>query len=594
MTLEQAEQGVYRPIRLDEELAPSSGVYWIRLTVRSTDNAGSQWILRLNANWDYVDLYVPTPAGREPVRSGYRIDPSHRPIPAEGIAFPFSSPGQTGTTAYLRLEGVRNSEGERHRVGASFEPVQGYIGELRRFNYLSGVYAGVVLAMVSYNLILFAGLRERTYLFYSLYIFSFGLVWVGRSEVLFQFLWPRAPQWNFDSSFYLVGAAVFFSAVFVRSFLNTRKGPKVADWILLGVLLLTAVILLAGALTQPAERASLLAWLALATSICYWVLGFTMWRRGFKPARFFLLAWTVLIAANIVYILIYLGILHATATVAEDAVPVGSALECILMAFALAERVSTMKSEVQAQQLPYTAELELAVAQRTKELVEVNAQLEAASLTDPLTGLRNRRFIDTMMSRLTNEIKRARHDGEDESLVICIGDVDHFKKMNDDFGHEYGDRALKAVASELAGAIRGTTVLARWGGEEFVLIDSVRQIAEGAAFAERLRRWIAEEVRLAAPTGWVKITMSFGIACYPFSKAFPELLNWQAVLVLADQALYRAKNAGRNCCYMVRSREEKLKAYVRMFGQGAAAQLCQSQVAEALELGLIEVVPIED
>jgi diguanylate cyclase (GGDEF)-like protein len=276
--------------------------------------------------------------------------------------------------------------------------------------------------------------------------------------------------------------------------------------------------------------------------------------------------------------------------VAEDAVQVGSAVECILLAFALADRVKVMKAENEARQLQYTSELEKAVEQRTRELVDLNSRLEAASLTDHLTGLRNRRFIDTMMERLTTEIKRTHHGGDQESLVLCIADLDHFKKMNDDYGHECGDNALKAIASALSGAVRGSTLLARWGGEEFLLVDRVHLPEEGVAFAERLRRWIAEEVRVQVPNGEVRMTMSLGLAHYPFSRAFPDLLSWQEVIILADYGLYKAKQSGRNCCFLIRANEQKLETYIRNFGVKAASDLCHSRVSDALEAGLVEVV----
>jgi diguanylate cyclase (GGDEF)-like protein len=590
MTIEQALSASYRPVELGGELGSSSRIYWVKMVIHRTGDPKAQWILRFNNGWDYVDLNIPRAAGFDHDHSGDRVSPAQRPIRSHTIAFPLSLPSEGDLTLYARLEGDARLSGEARRLGVSLARSESFIGETRRFNYLQGIWAGIMLAMVGYNFALFLGLRERTYLFYSLYVLSFGLVWAQRANFLFEYLWPNSTQWNFDNSFYFVGATVFFSAVFVRSFLNTGKGPKAIDMALWAILIATPAIVLTGMIRTPAVIAPILAWAALGTTAFYWVLGLTMLMRGFAPARFFLLGCSVLIATSIFYILIFLGILHSSPYVAEDAVQVGSAVECILLAFALADRVKVMKAEHEAQQLRYTAELKTAVEQRTRELVDLNSRLEATSITDHLTGLRNRRSIDTMIERLTAEIKRSRHGGDQESLAICLADLDHFKKVNDDYGHEGGDNALKAVASSLSGATRGSTVLARWGGEEFLVVDRVHRPEEGAAFAERLRHWIAETVRVQVPNGEVRMTMSVGLAHYPFARAFPDLLSWQEVLILADHGLYKAKQSGRNCCFLVRAKEEELQAYIRNFGFNAASNLCRRRISEAVEAGLIEVV----
>ncbi len=591
--LEQAAGASYTSVEPGGELPSPSQVYWIKMVIHRTEAREAQWVLRFNTGWNYVDLYIPQAAGFVHQRSGDWISPAWRPIRSHLIAFPLSLPSQGDLTVYARVEGDAWAYGEARYLDVSLLRTESFISETRGFNYLHGIYAGIVLAMVAYNLVLYFGLRERTYLYYSLFVLSFGLVWAERADFPFEYLYPNSAQWDFDCNFYYAGSAIFFSALFVRNFFNLSKGPRAFNLALWAIFFATPMILLIGMIRPPGEIAPQLAWLALGTFLLYWTISLVKLMRGFAPARFFLLAWSVLIVTNIFYIGIFLRILHAHVSLAADAVQAGSAVECILLAFALSDRVKIMKEESAVFQLQYTAELEKAVEQRTSELVDLNSRLEAVSVTDHLTGLRNRRSIDPMMERLTNEIRRTHRGGAQESLVICIADLDRFKKVNDDYGHECGDSVLKAVAGALSGATRGSTVLARWGGEEFLLVDRVHRRVEGASFAERVRQWIGETVHVPASNGEVRITMSVGLAHYPFARAFPDLLSWQEVLILADHGLYKAKHSGRNCCFLVRAHEDKLEAYIREFGIKAASDLCHRRVAEAVEAGILEVVAAE-
>lgn len=160
------------------------------------------------------------------------------------------------------------------------------------------------------------------------------------------------------------------------------------------------------------------------------------------------------------------------------------------------------------------------------------ARLSGAARTDPLTGLRNRRAYDEL---LDGEIARADRTGR--SFALVVGDLDHFKWVNDRFGHPTGDVVLRRVAAELEQADRRVDVAARLGGEEFALLLPDTD-AEGAHLvAERVR----QRIRRAFHQDPVPMTMSFGIACYPDDGADAE-----ALFGAADSALMAAKHQGRD------------------------------------------------
>jgi two-component system, cell cycle response regulator len=178
----------------------------------------------------------------------------------------------------------------------------------------------------------------------------------------------------------------------------------------------------------------------------------------------------------------------------------------------------------------------LRLRQLRNELLEKNVQLEQLTVTDTLTGLRNRRFAEWFLSR---EFERMQRHGN--SLSVLLADVDHFKRVNDTHGHAAGDAALCHVGRVLMGQVRKTDVCARWGGEEF-LIAVVQVPLEGAlAFAERQRAAIEAAPVVMPCGGRLELTISIGVATAVRDDASPA-----GLLSAADRGLYEAKAAGRN------------------------------------------------
>jgi diguanylate cyclase (GGDEF)-like protein len=174
----------------------------------------------------------------------------------------------------------------------------------------------------------------------------------------------------------------------------------------------------------------------------------------------------------------------------------------------------------------------LRIVELQKELLASNRQLEELSRTDPLTGLLNRRALD---DEIATRFAHARRYQRPLSVVML--DVDHFKKVNDTFGHPAGDRVLQGVGEVLRRCSRQTDFIARYGGEEFVVLLPETPPLEALQFAEKIRAEVA-----ATPLSPARVTVSLGVASYPHSYFdTPEEL-----LAAADQALYRAKQEGRN------------------------------------------------
>jgi diguanylate cyclase (GGDEF)-like protein len=193
-------------------------------------------------------------------------------------------------------------------------------------------------------------------------------------------------------------------------------------------------------------------------------------------------------------------------------------------------------------------ELERLVAMKTDALL-------IAANTDPLTGLWNRhRFGHWVRNELLDINVRAGIARADEAvdLIVCVIDLDHFKRINDQHGHAAGDQVLKAVAERLQASKRPQDLIFRFGGEEFVYLATQRHRDEGRQLAEAIVREIAQtEVEL---DGGVRLdpTASVGWTAYPFYRERADLFSIDFVLGVADRALYLAKQGGRNraCGYL--------------------------------------------
>jgi diguanylate cyclase (GGDEF)-like protein len=220
-------------------------------------------------------------------------------------------------------------------------------------------------------------------------------------------------------------------------------------------------------------------------------------------------------------------------------------------------------------------ELELAVAQRSAELLQKNKELEEISLTDPLTMTRNRRYFYETISTdiaqaLRSHLKTLNPDvpaGPKHELIFVLVDIDRFKSVNDEFGHAAGDRLLKEVAMRIASVMRRSDDLVRWGGEEFLLVCRSTDRENAGMLCDRVLAAIRQmpfDVGNGVP---VHKTCSIGWAPYPWLPDDVGRLSIDNVIELADKGLYLAKRGGRN----------------RSFGMVPAANMGEREASISME-----------
>jgi diguanylate cyclase (GGDEF)-like protein len=188
------------------------------------------------------------------------------------------------------------------------------------------------------------------------------------------------------------------------------------------------------------------------------------------------------------------------------------------------------------EELVARVKVHLKIKKLQDELKRSNEKLLELSNTDHLTGLFNRRY---MMEALDKEVQRSIRKGGTLSLIIL--DIDHFKRVNDDYGHQQGDAVLQKVALLLQKELRTYDCAARYGGEEFVAILPDSTLQESVFVADRIRQAV-QGTRFDAPLDTLNLTVSLGVAC--FSQEHATTVD--GFIKIADDALYRAKTNGRN------------------------------------------------
>ena len=430
---------------------------------------------------------------------------------------------------------------------------------------LAGAVLGMLVVMIIYNLFIYASTRDINYLYYIAFVASYLLFWSTLWGYTFAYVWPNEIRWNSIAVPVFIASACVAAALFADSFLKLRRFSRTAHFGVLGLagisaLLLVGAFVLPYALIIRATSAMILVVSVVALGCGYW-----RWWAGARFARFYCLSWTSVFVGVSVLTIGKFGLLPSNFWT-DNASQIGVLLLVLLLSFTLADRINTdrgLRINAQAVALAHAQkarasqkaliestaqanrELESRVQARTNELHEaleklqtVNAQLQRLSNTDSLTQVGNRAYFDEM---LQTEHKRASR--LKQPLALLLFDIDHFKSINDTWGHPAGDACLRYLADFLRSKVlRAGDVLARYGGEEFVVLLINSTLGDALDVAEDLRAEIAT-LEIPIEGRHLRITASFGVA-----SAIPASMTSAATLVAdADKALYEAKHHGRNC-----------------------------------------------
>ncbi len=407
--------------------------------------------------------------------------------------------------------------------------------QIEEVGMLSFIIGGLMLMSLVAIIIGFAT-RDKMFFFYSFYAMAKVAMWWTMVGLTRQFFLTDDFHWQYIS---ISGALVITTGVwFARQFLQTRLHTPRLDYLLIAMLV-CACLLLLSAMLELASMSILLITLILLMYPFVTVAGLLRWAQGVTEAAFFALAWSFLVVGLLGQALRDLGYIeHNLVNYYWPAV--GSYAEMIVILIAMGMSFTRLRREKDAAERRYLQqleskkfELETLVSERTRDLELAKSVAEVEARTDPLTGANNRRSFFRQAGKL-----RDRSQERYTPFSMLMFDIDHFKAINDNFGHNVGDQALCLFSRAIMKEIRDTDVFGRLGGEEFALVlaGSNEQIMHTA---ERLRQ-VVGKLPLAVEGRQVSFTTSVGVAHYNGEETIEELLY------RADAALYDAKQEGRN------------------------------------------------
>ncbi|WP_438864450.1 sensor domain-containing diguanylate cyclase [Neptunicella sp.] len=442
-------------------------------------------------------------------------------------------------------------------VAGYHDPQQSMLSLLNQNQLLGlGMSCGFFAALVLVHLIGFIYTRYRQFLIFSAFTCCLMLTIAAQTD-LFLYVWPDN-AWLAEHSVSIFAMASLLSALmlFSGTFDTKKFAPILHSFIQyiaigLGISLVASLIVPTSMLIPAGWIVLCLAMILLGTT-CFW---FAL-KQG-KFAKSYSIAWSGLLLCVLIISLNNLNIVILP-FLPLSLLIIGSLLTTTLLTITLGREYHldqqqrftdsqdklTEEKRLRREQEKAQEELEYSVGERTlelevalRELSETNRELEEINTIDPLTGIRNRRYFD---KKYIAEIRRSRR--EQTRFCVAMVDIDHFKKVNDQYGHLVGDECIQFVAQALADHLkRPSDDVCRYGGEEFAILLPNTDEQGAVELLEQIIRFI-RETPIPTKIGDIQITVSAGIASQVLSIDSQDM----TLLETADKALYQSKNAGRD------------------------------------------------
>lgn len=402
--------------------------------------------------------------------------------------------------------------------------------ELKHTGFYS-VYFGAILAILIYNLAIYAFVRETAYLYYTVYVASF-LIWQLGVNGFFPF-----DRFSSSFSYYLNGLSVpiglSFLMCFARTILETKTRLPKLDRIIKAIASLYFLLALT-AIFFTHYSFIVISFITTFSMPFLLYTGFKSYRDGNGSALIFLIAQAAFLSMSTLFALMTEGYLEYR-LMTKHGLIAAFLVEIFIFSLAIAYRIRMHEQEKLKIINQANKELDKKVKERTLELELSQVKLKELASKDPLTDLFNRRFLYEISNELILIAKR-----DKTPISVIIFDIDNFKKINDTFGHTTGDDVIVQFA-ELLKQTRESDIAARIGGEEFLLILPNTSETGALEIANQVRKE-AENLSIRTLTDSLSFTVSGGVS----SVLIAADTGIELTIHRADQALYQAKRSGKN------------------------------------------------
>jgi diguanylate cyclase (GGDEF)-like protein len=520
-----------------DSLGFSNEALWLRF--RLAREAGGPREVLLEVAYpllDEVSLTLVGPEGRRTMEAGDALPFAQRTLHYANPTFAISLPESGTVFGLLRL----HTSGSLQFPLRLWAPAE-YAGHSANVRFLYGLFYGAFLVLSALAVVVFLFTRDTSFLLYGCHLASYALLQFSLNGFAEQYFWPYGGSLPSRLPPVLAGTTMFLMLAFSSRVLGFWPNSRVLRGLFGGLALLSLVIVVLGILGPPGWSIRMATWTGVFLLPALLAGAAFSLRRGVFAARYFVVAWTLALTAASITVLTLLGLLPSN-VLTLHAMQIGASLAVWILSLALLDRLRTLrqqKDKAVAEAHRYlhqlNEELEALVAERTRELEVSNARLRDVANRDSLTGLLNHRTcVEGVADLLELTVQRQ------QSLAVIMLDIDHFKSINDRFGHQRGDQVLRLVAEVLSLHTRAHDVCGRYGGEEFLLAVAAVDQAGARRLAERLRLAIGA----VSPEDWwgASLSASLGVAL-----TVPGEQTSAATLIgRADEALYAAKRNGRN------------------------------------------------